>query len=97
MVSRAKPRSGRDARHERDALTIRFPSAVLFRARSAKPPDISFNEFVVAAVDREARRRTALATVKAIEELVAKMAARTGVQSDSTPLIRALREGRGRR
>ena len=81
----------------RDAVTIRFPSDVLDRARRVKTARESFNEFVVAAVDREARRRAALKTLDEIDELRERIAARTGIQPDSTPLIRQLREGIGRR
>lgn len=81
----------------RDALTIRFPSDILERARRVKTARESFNEFVVGAVDREARRRAALKTLDEIDELRERIAKRTGIQPDSVPLIRELREERLRR
>lgn len=83
--------------NEREAVTIRFPKTVLAHARAAKGTERSLNEFVVTAVEREARRSRALSALDAIDELRERIAARTGVQPDSTPLIRQLRRGQGRR
>jgi len=90
MASRARRQGGRAA------VTIRFPGEILARARRAKGEE-SLNTFVVAAVDRESRRRRTLATLDEIDALRESIAARTGIQPDSTPLIRAWREGRLRR
>ncbi len=52
---------------------------------------------VVEAVEREVRRRRAMAAHKSIVARRAEIKAKTGVQPDATALIRALREGEGRR
>lgn len=78
----------------RRAITIRFPPALVDDARRRTEPDESFNDLVVAALEREARRRSALATLERINELRRKVWARAGKQSSSAPLIRQMREER---
>jgi len=81
----------------REAVTIRFPEDVLALAKRVKAPDESLNEFVVHAVEDVARRRRTREALDAITELRGRIAARTRLQSDSTALIRQLRDGVGRR
>ena len=81
----------------REALTIRFPEEVLALAKRVKAPDESLNEFVVRAVEDVARRRRTREALDAMRDLRQRIATRTGIQSDSTTLIRELREGIGRR
>jgi len=78
-------------------VTIRFPKAVLTAARKTKGKDESFNDLVVRAVEREAKRRDG---VRLFDELIAardRIWAKAGIQPSSAPLIRAMREGRERR
>ncbi len=81
----------------REAVTIRFPKEVLDDARRAKPEDQSFNEFVVDVVAREARLRRGREALARIDERRQAVFRRTGLQPDSTVLIRELREARARR
>ncbi|CAN5220848.1 hypothetical protein BH18CHL2_BH18CHL2_10520 [soil metagenome] len=81
----------------REALTIRFPAEVLEHARRYKTADQSLNDFVVTSVEREARRRQMAQALDALDENRERIAARAGVLPDSTPMIRQLREGIGRR
>jgi hypothetical protein len=81
----------------REAVTIRFPQDVLALARRVKARDESLNEFVVNAVEDVARRRRTREALDAMRALRERIAARGGVRSDSTQLIRELREGIGRR
>ncbi len=82
---------------EREAVTIRFPANLIRQAKQLKDGGESFNELVVEAVEREVRRRRAMAAHKNIVARRAEIKAKTGVQPDATALIRALREGEGRR
>jgi hypothetical protein len=77
----------------REALTIRFPPKLLARAREVKSDGESLNELVVSAVEREVERRRGLRAYEEIRRVRAEIEARTGLQPDSTPLIRSLREG----
>jgi len=81
----------------REAVTIRFPKDVLDEARRARPEDQSFNEFVVGVVAREARLRRGREALTRIDELREQIYRRTGLQSDSTALIRQTRDERARR
>lgn len=81
----------------RDAQTIRFPAGVLRRAREVKEQGESINEFVVEAVEKEIARREGLAAIVEVRGIRERVRARYGVHPDSVPLIRALREGEGRR
>ncbi|OKH20214.1 hypothetical protein NIES593_19655 [Hydrococcus rivularis NIES-593] len=82
---------------EREAVTIRFPAKLVRQAKQLKYGGESFNELVVEAVEREVRRRRALSAHESIVARRAEIKAKTGVQPDATALIRALREGEGRR
>ena len=77
----------------RDAMTVRFPRALLTEARQLKGEHESLNELVVSAVDREMRRRRGLRAYEQILEIQEDVRRTSGVHPDSTPLIRALREG----
>jgi hypothetical protein len=78
----------------REAVTIRFPEEVLDRARATKGEE-SFNEYVVDAVDREARRRQGLSVYNEILRIREEIEKESGIQPDSRPLIRELRDGIG--
>jgi hypothetical protein len=82
---------------EREAVTIRFPAKLVRQAKQLKDSGESFNELVVEAVEREVRRRRAMAAHESIVARRAEIKAKTGVQPDITALIRSLREGSGRR
>jgi predicted CopG family antitoxin len=82
---------------QREAVTIRFPANLIHQAKKLKDGRESFNELVVEAVEREVRRRRAMAAHKSIVARRAEIKAKTGVQPDATALIRALREGEKRR
>ncbi|MBF2020031.1 MAG: hypothetical protein IGR93_08005 [Hydrococcus sp. C42_A2020_068] len=82
---------------EREAVTIRFPAKLVRQAKQLKYGGESFNELVVEAVEREVRRRRALSAHENIVARRTEIKAKTGVQPDATALIRALREGEGRR
>lgn len=81
----------------REARTIRFPSKLLSNAKTVKSDDESFNDLVVNAVDREVRRRQGLETLDEILKTREEIYQRVGLLPDSTPLIRALRDGEARR
>ena len=81
----------------RRAITIRFPAALVDDARKRTTPDESFNDLVVGALEREARRRRALATLEQINEFRRRVWAGLGTQPSSAPLIRRMREERVRR
>lgn len=81
----------------REPTTIRFPTEVLTQAREVRTEGESMNELVVHAVEKEVRRRAALGLHEEIVRAAARIKARTGVQPDSAPIIRGLREGKGRR
>lgn len=82
---------------QREAVTIRFPKAVLDDARRAKSEGESFNEFVVNVVARESRLRRGREAITRIDALREQVFRRTGVQPDSAPLIREARDERARR
>jgi hypothetical protein len=82
---------------EREAVTIRFPSDLLTKARSLKKGNESFNDLVVDAVEREVRRRKGWAAHQRIVARSESVKTKTGIQPTSTDLIRSLREGEGRR
>jgi hypothetical protein len=81
----------------RNPVTIRFPKAVLAAARTSKGRDESFNDLVVAAVEREAKRRESLTRLAELDELRRTVWAGRGKRPSSAPMIRAMREGRLRR
>jgi hypothetical protein len=76
---------------------VRFPETLLAEARAVKIRPESLNDLVIAAVDREVRRRRAVAALDQMAQVREQVYARTGPQPDPVPLIRALREGDGRR
>lgn len=82
---------------EREAITIRFPAGVLEKARQLKAADESLNDLVVEATKREIRYRQGLRAHEDIVRIRQQIEARTGIHPDSTPLIRAIREGEARR
>ena len=76
----------------RGATTVRLPHELVEQARQVRGDRESFNDLVVEAVEREVRRRQGLKTLKEIRGVREQLHARFGVQPDSVPLIRALRE-----
>lgn len=78
----------------RRAITIRFPAALVTDARRRAGPSESFNDLVVAALERETRRRDGLATLRRIDELRNRIWATAGAQPESAPLIKRMREDR---
>jgi hypothetical protein len=82
----------------RNAITVRFPSVLLSRARASTTDRESLNDLVIEAVEREIRRRQGLLAYAAIRRLREDIKTRAGSQPDSSPLIRELRDGvaRGR-
>ncbi|MBK1987693.1 hypothetical protein A0J48_009115 [Sphaerospermopsis aphanizomenoides BCCUSP55] len=82
---------------EREALTIRFPSELLAKARKIKESSESLNDLIVEALEREVRRRRGWAAHQRIIARSEAIRARTGTQATSTDIIRSLREGEGRR
>ncbi len=82
---------------QRESLTIRFPPELLAKAKELKVEQESFNDLVVSALQFEVSRRQAIAAHKRISQRRQSIRKRTGIQPDSTPDIRAFREGDGRR
>lgn len=81
----------------REQHTIRFPEGLLNELREeAEIAGTSLNDLVVAAAEKEVGRRKALRLLQRIGQRRREMAKR-GIQPDSTPLIRAMREGEERR
>ncbi len=83
-------------RSQREALTVRFPAELLSHARDVKPERESLNEFVVDAVQREVRRRQGMQAYAEILRIREEIRAQSGPHPDSTPLVRALRQGEER-
>ena len=81
----------------RQAVTVRFPEALLTEARAVRAQPESLNDLVVVAVDREVRRRRAEAALTRLRQVREQVYARTGPQPNPVPLIRALRDGEERR
>jgi len=81
----------------REAITVRLPSELATEARAAKDERESLNDLVVEALEREVRRRQGLKAYDEIIRLREEIMREHGVQPDSQPLIRALRDGEGRR
>ncbi len=82
---------------EREALTIRFPSELLAKAKKLKGSNESFNDLVVEALESEVRRRRGWAAHQRITARSEIIKAKTGIQQSSIEMIRSLREGEGRR
>lgn len=81
---------------QRESVTIRFPFALLTKAKSLKVDEESFNDLVVKALDHEIRRRQAISAHHRIHSRRQSILERTGVQSSSSELIRELRSGEAR-
>lgn len=75
---------------EREALTIRFPSDLLAKARKLKQDNESFNDLIVEALENEVRRRRGWAAHQRIIARSENVKAKTGIQPASTDLIRNL-------
>ena len=84
-------------KEDRVAVTVRFPRELMERARALENGGGSFNDLVVKALEREVRMRHAREVGKRIDELRERTRREFGLLSDSTPVIRQLREGIGRR
>ena len=76
----------------REAMTIRFPAGFAEKAKSVKAERESLNDLVVAATEREIRRRQGLQALADVEKIRDQVEAEFGLHPDSTPLIRAMRE-----
>lgn len=83
-------------RESRTAVTIRFPKPLLVQARALTNPAGSFNDLVVQALEAEVRVRYAREIGKRLDEYREEIFRAHGLLSDSTPIIRQLREGIGR-
>jgi hypothetical protein len=77
---------------EREALTIRFPSDLLAKARKLKEGSESFNDLVVKAVEHEVRRRRGWAAHQRIIARSETIKAKTGIQPAFIPRPDYLRE-----
>ena len=75
-----------------ETTTIRIPTGLLAKAEQVKAENETIEDLIVMAVDREVRRRglQIVAEIRATSEEIQK---RAGPQPDSTPFIRALRDG----
>jgi hypothetical protein len=82
---------------KRAALTIRIPEDMLALAKELKEDRESLNDLVIDAIDREVRRRQTSKIMAEVAELRERIFQRFGAHPDSTPMIRELREGVGRR
>ncbi|NJN39169.1 MAG: hypothetical protein HC790_11355 [Acaryochloridaceae cyanobacterium CSU_3_4] len=82
---------------KRESLTIRFPADLLMQAKALKVDHESFNDFVVRALEHEVNCRQAIATHERIQGRRQTILQRTGVQPNSTELIREMRQGNQRR
>ncbi|MGI8553424.1 MAG: YlcI/YnfO family protein [Dehalococcoidia bacterium] len=81
---------------ERQARTIRFPTELVADAQAVREEQESFNDLVITAVERELARRRGLQAFEEILRIRDQVEARTGLHPDSTPLIRAMRDGEER-
>lgn len=77
----------------RVALTVRIPEELLDEAKCLKSEQESLNDLIVEAVAREVRCRQARDLADEIAELREEIRRKHGVQPDSSPIIRTLREG----
>lgn len=83
---------------EREQFTIRLPKGLLDRVREeAAAYGESMNDLVVSAVEKEVSIRERLRLLERIEKERLELERRSGLQPDSTPIIRQLRMGVGRR
>ena len=84
-------------KEDRVAVTVRVPRELMERAKALENGAGSFNELMVKALEREVRRLQWREALKRTDELRDKTLREFGRLSDSTPIIRQLREGIGRR
>jgi len=77
---------------QRAVTTVRLPVELAERAKSMKAEGESFNDLVIDAVEREVRRRQGWQALDAIRLIRKRLETETGLQPDSVPLIRELRE-----
>lgn len=81
----------------RGQQTIRFPEGLLDEVREeVEIRGTSLNDFVVKSIEKEIRQSKALRLLEEIDRHRREIGKR-GKQPDSTPLIRAMREGDERR
>ena len=83
-------------KEERIAVTVRFPKEIVEKAKALRNGGASFNDLVVSALEAELRRRDWQETLKRIDERAERILRERGPLSDSSQLIRDLREGIGR-
>lgn len=81
---------------QRESITIRFPAGLLAQAKALKVDEESFNDLVVQALDHEVHRRQAISAHERIRSRRQAILHRTGVQPESTDLIRGLRSDKDR-
>ena len=84
-------------KEDRIAVTVRIPRELMEQVKALKNGPGSFNDLVVKALEREIRVRHAREVGKRIDEFRERVYREHGLLSDSTPIIRELREGIGRR
>lgn len=83
--------------NEREAITVRISPELLQKAREVREDRESLNDVVIAAIDREVRRRQGLRAYESIQRLRAQIEEETGPQPLSGTVLRSLRDGAGRR
>lgn len=77
------------------AITARLPDAFYQRVRRlAEQERVSINQIVVTAVGQYLRQTERDRAIRAAADLQRELREKYGVQPDSTPLIRAMREER---
>lgn len=81
---------------DREALTVRFPLDLLARARSLKTTGESLNDLVIAAVEREVRRRQGLDAFADILRIREEVRRKSEPQASSADYVRVLRAGDNR-
>lgn len=84
-------------KQDRIAITVRVPRELMDQLKAAEKGAGSFNDLVVKALEREVRIRYAREVGRRIDKHREELFRERGLLSDSTPIIRDLREGRGRR
>ncbi len=80
---------------DREQYTLRLPSGLMAQAREeAAAYGVTVNDVLVDIITVEMRRRRAQGLLAEARALRERIAAQCGIQPDSTPMVRALREGR---
>jgi hypothetical protein len=74
-------------------ITVRFPEQLLRQAKNLKAKKESLNDLVITALEQEVRRRQGWAAHQRIVARREAIRAKTGIQPNSTEVIRDLREG----